>query len=110
MLGRCERGHVGAANRGGQAQAGGRCRHGLGLVRRAGAERVIEVGDGETPAAVARECRRSVQERGRVRPSGHREDDGGAIGDLEASRALGQGVGDRLQCRDTTWRGVTAHL
>ena len=74
------------------------------------AEGVIEMGYREAPAAVFAQRRRSVQERGRVGASGDRKHHRSTVWDPEASCALGQGVGDRLQGRNTTWRGVTAHF
>ena len=100
-------GHVDAANLGRLPQGGGRGDHGIGLIGRAGAEGMVEVGDGETPAAVGGQRGRSMQQGSRVRAAGDRKHDGGAIGDLEASHALGQGVSDRRQWGGT--RGGLSH-
>ena len=71
---------------------------------------MIEVGDREAPAAVAGQRGRSVQQGSRVGAAGDGKHDGGAIGDLEASCALGQGVGDRRQRPRTSRTGRTARI
>ena len=63
---------------------------------------VVEVRDRQPPAALGRQRGRPVQHGGGVRSAGDSEDDGGAIGDMEALHALGQGFNDPVEGWVTT--------